>query len=848
MSEHYVCIHGHFYQPPRENPWLEAIERQESAHPYHDWNQRVTAECYAPNAASRILDERRRIVEIVNNYSEISFNFGPTLLSWMERNTRFTYEAILEADRVSQDRFDGHGSALAQAHGHIILPLANTRDKRTQIRWGIHDFEHRFGREPEGMWLPETAVDLESLDLMAEYGIDFTILAPHQAKAVRPLEEANGGDDGAGPSGPDDEDDEGDPDEDGWQDVTGGNVDPSRPYLVRLPSGRTITVFFYDGPVSRAVAFEDLLSNGERLANRLLGVLPEEPDGTKLVHIATDGETYGHHHTHGEMALSYALERIRETPDVELTNYGQFLERHPPRHEARIVEDSSWSCPHGIERWRSDCGCSTGAPEGWNQAWRAPLRDALDWLRDVLVPGFETTAEDLLEDPWEARDDYSRILLDRSDESVDAFLEDHAVRELSDSDKTRALKLLELQRHAVLMYTSCGWFFADISGIETAQVLFYAGRAVQLAEELFGESLEEEFLTRLEPARSNLPAKENGRRVYEESVLPARIDLPNVAAHFAIRSLFEGYREEAADRDGNGDEGNGEAEVYCYRVSGGDGHTIEVGHSKLHVGWARFSSEVTRESARLSYAAVHAGDHNVLAGVRGFQGSEDYRSVGRELEEAFSRGELPDLVRILDREYRTPTYSLRSLFRDEQQEILEQIFESSVREAETVLSQLYQERASLMRFVAELGIAQPRVFRVAAEFVLDSDLQEALSGDAPDLDRVEELLTQAREGNVRLDPDEIGYAARRSLERLADAVAEDPADGENLRLLERGVDLLLEGLDFEVNIWGAQNSFHRVLRDHYPERAEAAEDGEAEARKWVGRFRRVGRKLSVAVP
>src|SRR5271154_1909588 len=288
-QDKYLCIHSHFYQPPRENPWLEEIELQESAYPYHDWNERITAECYATNLTARILDGSDRIVRIVNNYAQTSFNFGPSLLSWAQRHAPEVYAGILEADRLSEKRFSGHGSAIAQVYNHMILPLANRRDKETQIKWGLADFEFRFGRRPEAMWLPETAVDLESLELLAQEGIAYTILAPHQAKAIRLL----------------------DPGESGtWTDVTGARIDPTRSYLLKLPSGRSINLFFYDGPVSQSVALEKLLNNGEKFASRLLGVFSDARTRPQLMNIATDGETYGHHHRHGEMALAYALDHI----------------------------------------------------------------------------------------------------------------------------------------------------------------------------------------------------------------------------------------------------------------------------------------------------------------------------------------------------------------------------------------------------------------------------------------------------------------------------------------------------------------------------------------------------------
>src|SRR5579884_4068440 len=494
----YICIHNHYYQPPRENPWLEAIELQDSAYPYHDWNERVTAECYAPNSASRILDSENRIADIVNNYSRISFNFGPTLLSWLEFAARDVYESILKADQESAERYSGHGSALSQAYNHIIMPLANARDKQTQVIWGIRDFQRRFGREPEGMWLPETAVDLETLEALAQHGIKFTILAPRQARRVRKIGGRN------------------------WREVNDERIDPTMVYRLRLPSRRSINLFFYDGPISRGVAFERLLDNGERFAQRLLGAFSEDRTWPELVHIATDGETYGHHHRHGEMALTYALEHIRSNQLADITNYGEYLERHPPTHEVEIFENSSWSCVHGIERWRSNCGCNAGHA-GWTQAWRGPLREALDWLRDTLAPRFEEKARELLKDPWLARDDYIDVVLDRSPEIVSGFLTRHATHELNEAERLTTLKLMEMQRHLMLMYTSCGWFFDELSGIETVQVIQYACRALQLSQQVLGDHLETDFLKALSAAKSNIPEHQDGAVIYRKFASPAAV-------------------------------------------------------------------------------------------------------------------------------------------------------------------------------------------------------------------------------------------------------------------------------------------------------------------------------------
>src|SRR6201995_4794490 len=435
-----LCIHGHFYQPPRENPWLEQVETQDSAAPFHDWNERITSECYAPNGASRVVNKHNEIIRILNNYSHISFNFGPTLLSWLEENAPRTYRMVLEGDRASQKRFSGHGSAMAQAYNHIIMPLANTRDRITQIRWGIADFESRFGRKPEGMWLAETAVDNETLDILAQQGILFTILAPHQCARVREraentLQPVLDRLDGAGAR---------------WTETPDASVHPNHPYLVRLKDGRSITVFFYNGPQSRAIAFEGLLYNGENFAWRLARGFDPTDTRPQVMHVATDGESYGHHHRHGEMALSYALRFIEDKKLAKLINYGQFLAQFPPTWEAEIVENTSWSWAHGIERWRADCGCN-GGRQGWHQRWRAPLRAALDWLRDTVAPLSENTANGLLKDVWAARDAYIAVILAagtmEAEAAIEQFFSTQAVRILSPEERTLILKLMEMQRH-----------------------------------------------------------------------------------------------------------------------------------------------------------------------------------------------------------------------------------------------------------------------------------------------------------------------------------------------------------------------------------------------------------------
>ena len=806
--ERYICIHGHFYQPPRENPWLEAIELQDSAYPYHDWNERITAECYAPNSVSRILNGQNQIVKLVNNYSTISFNFGPTLLSWMQTGAPAIYRAILDADRESQKRFSGHGSALAQPYNHMILPLANRRDRYTQIVWGIRDFKRRFSRDPEGMWLPETAVCIDALEIMAELGIRFTILAPHQAKRVRPIGSRV------------------------WMDVSGANIDPSRAYEQRLPSGRKIALFFYDGPISRGVAFEGLLSRGEDFADRLIKSFSDERGWPQLVHIATDGESYGHHHRFGDMALAYALNFIESEKLARITNYGEYLEKHPPTHQVEIVEKSSWSCAHGIDRWWSHCGCNSGAHSDWNQEWRTPLRNSLDWLRDAIAEPFEDLGCRFLSNPWSARDDYIDVVGNRSPKNMGAWCRRYAVRELSDADLTTVLKLLELQRHAMLMYTSCGWFFDELSGIETVQVIQFAGRALQLAGELFGDSLEEEFLERLAEAKSNLPEHGDGRQIYEKFVRPTMVDWERVGAHYAVSSLFESYPEDV--------------EVYGYRAHREDYHVAESGKARLAMGRVRLTSDITQESCLLSFGVLHLGDHNVNSGVRKFLSDEAYRELSREAKEPFGRADFAEIIRLMDRHFGQSNYSLRSLFRDEQRRILDIVMAASLKEAETLYRQIYENRAPMMRFITDLNIPLPKVFQGAAEYALNGYLREALTREQIDIERVGMLLETARIEGVAIDGSTMEFAFRRNLERMAGRLAEQPTNLALLRNLDNAASLFAE-LPFAVDKWQVQNEYYNLLKNTFPKMRYGKGRRDELAQAWTESFLSLGRKIAVHV-
>ncbi|MHB1937887.1 MAG: DUF3536 domain-containing protein [Acidobacteriaceae bacterium] len=808
--QRFVCVHGHFYQPPRENAWLEAIEVQDSAAPYHDWNARIDHECYAANGNSRILNIQNKIVRIVNNYSRISFNFGPTLLAWMEKSAPLSYRKILDADRISMERFGGHGSAIAQVYNHIILPLAATQDRIVQIRWGIADFEYRFGRKPEGMWLSETAVDLESLDLLARHGIRFTILAPHQCARVREIAT------------------EDDPEAPSWLETPNASVDPTRPYLVRTYEGRSIAVFFYDGPTSRAIAFEGLLNNGGDLAKRLLGGYRANGQDAQLVHIATDGESYGHHHRHGDMALAYALQTIEQSGDVQLTNYGQFLERFPPTSEAEIREDSSWSCNHGVERWRSDCGCNTGQHPDWDQKWRAPLRDSLDRLRDAARPLWQKSAASLFHDPAAARDGYIRVLLDRNETSQQAFFDEHSQRALSRDERIAALKLMEVERHLQLMYTSCGWFFDDLAGIETVQVISYAGRVLQLAAELFGSAgaaLEPAFLQRLAQAESNGPEHANGAEIYRKSVLAQQLDLERVGAHYAITSMFEPQPETTP--------------LFCYDVRRASGELLSMGRRRFAYGQAEISSRITLEREDVLFAVYHQGDQNLSAAVERADAATQnkFQNFIEKMQETLLSADIAEGILLFAREFDAPRYSLTSLFRDEQRRILQLLLDTTLAEMEGTLRTMYDDHISLLHYLSLSGMPKPRVLMLAAEFSLNADLRQELANDPFDAARLRGLLTQIRADQIEIDTVSVPFVASQRMLRAMQEL-ELHLDQKYLDTALQICGVLLE-LPFQVDVWEAQNLWHAISRQS---QSAAASDAE-----WDRKFRELGSKLDIDV-
>ncbi len=755
------------------------MEIQDSAYPYHDWNSRVTAECYGPNTAARRVDAENRIIDITNNFERISFNVGPTLLAWLAAERPDVYTRLLQADAASVAARGGHGNAIAQPYNHVILPLACRRDKTTQVRWGLADFRHRFGREPEGMWLPETAVDEETLEVLAEHDVGFTILAPKQAARVREL-----------PAGE-------------WHDV-GGAVDPSRAYRWTGRDGRGVTLFFYDGPIAHAVAFEGLLASGDAFAARLLAGFDPQRVGPQLVHIATDGESYGHHHPFGDMALAAALDRIEREGTARLTNYGAFLAAAPPLHAAEVVGPSSWSCAHGVERWRADCGCNSGRP-GWHQRWRGPLRESLDWLRDQVDPLFEARASALLKDPWAARDDYIEVILDRSAATLGGFFARHQLRVLGPVEQIEAVKLLELQRHRMLMYTSCGWFFDELSGIESVQVLRYAARVVQLARELGGAGdLEEHFLRLLAAAPSNVPEVGSGAGVYQRLVLPSLVDLRRVMAHYAIAAPYQAYGETA--------------KVYAYTVSRLDWARESYGETSLTVGRLRVSSDVTMESDEAAVAVLHFGGHDFHCAMRRLDPIA-FGAVREELFRQFAAHGLSEVVRALDRHLGGQGYGIRDLFLEERRRILAAVTDDVLRRFELTYRRLYEETRRLLQYLRDVDARPPEAIVLAARYVLQRDIERELIELARGEDvteRMSELVTEARSLGIDLalerervaPPLEQALLAR--MERLREGVTADRVHSA------LAVTRVAERVGCMPDLWTAQNRLFELWQAEEP--------------------------------
>ncbi|MEW6264335.1 MAG: DUF3536 domain-containing protein [Thermodesulfobacteriota bacterium] len=798
MPETYLCIHGHFYQPPRENPWLGIIETQTSARPFHDWNERIARECYAPNGWARVLGSGQRIARLVNNYEYLSFNFGPTLLAWLEQAYPTAYRRLIEADRISLERNHGHGNALAQVYNHVIMPLANRRDKLTQIRWGLRDFEQRFGRRAEGMWLAETAVDTETLTLMALEGLKFTILSPTQAQAIRPLRSSAGSKVKAEPppAGP--------KQSEAWQDVSGGRIDPRRPYRVILDEAKNlyIDLFFYDGPVSRAVAYERLLASGAGFLARILQAAGAETDWPRLINLATDGESYGHHFQFGDMALAWLFDNLEKSGPLKIINYGAFLELHPPRFEVKILENTSWSCAHGVERWRSDCGCNVGQKPGWNQAWRKPLRQSLDWLRDELIIIYQIKAGEFFPDPWAVRDEYVSVRLTPNPETRKEFLNRHAGRVLSQDETTMALRLLGSQVMSLFMFTSCGWFFDDIAGLEPLQNLKYAARAIDLVQPWSKTDLRAGLLSFLSQAKSNDPAWKDGVEIYQKLVEQSRVEPSGAAAHFAFRHLIDTPDLEDCPVAET-------VKPVRQRRFIGPGVSVLVGEVQVEM-------ERTAQVFERAFMAVHQGGLalSCLVGEPGpsFDLEAFFKLVAPAVAEAWPNRAAEPFASSLVGARR---YGLGDLIPDSRRTLALALsretyaqFQSWVRE----FFEVHQDMLLLLEETRDRGPDMPAfIYNLVIGERLAGLIEQGLAEVGLDWAEIKALADRAKAWNVPLNEPGLIRVAQAFMQSSLDRLSSTPNQNDLVQLVDF---LRLAGsLNIGLDLWEAQNQFYVLKVD-----------------------------------
>lgn len=781
QKEVFLTIHGHFYQPPRENPWLESIELQDSASPFHDWNARINSECYNPNSVSKIVDNRNRILDVVNNYELMSFNYGPTLLSWMQEYAPLAYERVIKADIESVQEHDGHGNAIAQVYNHMIMPLANEKDKQTQVIWGIRDFETRFGRKPEGMWLAETAVDDDTLRVLVENGINYTILSPYQALKFRKL---------------------GDKD---WTDVSWGNIDPARAYRYYIKSapGKYIDLFFYDGAISKSVAFDEILKDGNKFVRRLKEGISDNRNYPQLINIATDGESYGHHTKFGDMALSYVLRVRAKEEGFIIVNYAQYLEKHPSEVEVDIKQGSSWSCFHGVGRWKEDCGCSTGGHPGWNQKWRKPLRDALDYLRDELIVIFEKEGKNYFKKPWDARNKYIEVILDRNELTIKKFQKENFVKELSEEQKVRAMELLEIQRQSMLMYTSCGWFFSEISGIETTQIMKYAARAMQLAQNFSKKDIEKHFLEILAEAKSNFSEFGTGKDIFEKFVKPSIVTVKQMASLWAISSLYKDFEDEE--------------DVYCYKIKKHSYKKVQKGTAKFIVGHIEIQSQITLQKSNVMFALVQYSGGDFHCTIKEFSDDSEYTTIQKDLFRIFMLNPLTEIIRALDEYFGREYFTLKDIFIEERRKILQVMLQGKMQKFAQTYQEMYSEGKSSIYHMQSLGLSIPDEFKISAGYALSKQFNDLIINASGFLDN--NVIQQAMDINfevkkigIEIDKSAtnkmFSYKISQNISRLAQSLEIQQAEA-TLEIFDN-----IEKLELNVDITEAQNIyFNRIFHE-----------------------------------
>jgi alpha-amylase/alpha-mannosidase (GH57 family) len=751
----FLVIHGHFYQPPRENPWTGRVDRQESAHPHHDWNERVTAQCYGPNATSRILSGGGQIDRIVNNYELMSFNIGPTLFSWLEDERPEVARRIVAADAVSRQRLDGCGNAMAQVHGHLIMPLADEQDRATQLAWGKADFQHRFGRAPAGIWLAETAIDRKTADAVIEAGFQFVILSPFQAEKVRPVA---GGE---------------------WIDVSATLPDPSMPYLLRHSSAsetRSLAVFFYHADLSKSIAFEGLLKDATRFAQRIGATFGEEKARARVITLATDGESYGHHEPFGDMCLA-ALTRLKlHQMGIAPVNPEYVLRHIKPTFEVQLKAGerglgTAWSCAHGVGRWMRNCGCRIGGPSHWTQKWREPLREGLDQLGAELKRIYFAFASRYFKDAWEARNAYIEVLLDgRTQAARERFLSEHLKKEAGEHTCEELLRLLESQANAMAMFTSCAWFFDDVSGLEPVQNLRYAARAIQLAGHHTKHNLHELLCEHLRRARSNIAEHRDGEHIYRSWVMPAIMDAPRLAARAVLvadalqpQLVARTVRSELFDTEGH------------------------AAREAAEGGQVQVTDRVSGHVERFRYELV------------------DEEPIGR-------------LVRIhLDGGRKPHEYLWKHFDRDVQEALVSRMVRPRAHRADQQTVKAFREHLPVMHALHEVALPAPPVLMAVARRALESTIEEAVLKMETSTRTHREQLAKIRDAYLQwkalwVDPRGVANTPLmipRELSRLLSRMLTGTLDRVNAHLLrhEEEEDVLEAALDEAWAILDLEHDF-----------------------------------------
>ena len=775
MTDHqfYVILHGHFYQPPREDPWTNGIDRQPSAHPDHDWNVRINKQCYAANAASRVIDNMGRIEEISNNYRYMSYNFGPTLLEWLRKFDRFTYDKIIEADRLSQQDNNGHGNAIAQVYNHIIMPLANNADKITQIEWGMRYFEKHFGRRSEGIWLAETAVNDEVAEFLIHYGIRYIILSPTQAEAVCPTHS------------------------DQWHNVSDNSIDPTKPYILKEKNGE-IAVFFYNGGFAHKLSFQHLLQKVEYLRGEI--VAHANPDKqVHMVNVATDGETYGHHEPFGDMCLSRLIYENKKKQEFTFTNYARYLEINPPHDFVRLKEGTdglgtAWSCAHGVDRWRRDCGCSTGGGDGWNQKWREALRNALDFLRDRLFETAERELSRVGHNVWNARNDYIDIVTadpgDERDRAIDSFFSRHQARELTPSDRSFTLRVLEALHNGMLMYTSCGWFFSDISGIETVQDLRYAARAIELTDDILPTDTLKIFLTTLARAKSNMPEFQNGKWIYENWVEKYAFSHEKVINQYLIEKIMVDD-EFAAGK---------EVDYFYYRLKLREHKELEKDGWTIYKFVMDLNDKIIGEESE--YIAYVFRNENSF---RTFVKKCIDNSLLDYLDKIIEKDNARNMIKDFD-DWFNESYSLSDLKYDSREFILSRIFETSLKSLHKKVISIdlkIEDYLDVLNLYRDLQVNMSEKDQVAVKELLNNYALSELGKleetgiENFDFTNLIRIIQTAKKANLDIDyADMIPYIRDSVLVRLSDAILN--LNRQELKRLEKLIDFTnIAGIDFE---------------------------------------------------